>query len=262
MDYKKLLDGKRAFITTGARGIGFGIAKLFAEQGAQIILGGRSKPGLEKAIEEILKISPRSKSYLVDMSDEAALNSTCSTILSENGGIDILVNVVGVNRRSPIHEYKDDDLEFLLGTNYKSALICMKHFIPGMIKQGYGNIIQISSIHGSQTMPGFGLYAGTKGALNAVTRAAALDYAENGIRVNTISPGLIMSDMMLDEVNSFPEGKQRDDFLKLLEGMQPLAPGKVADIANTALFLASEMSAYITGQTILVDGGATIKAHP
>jgi len=262
LNYEKLLEGKRAFITTGARGIGFGIAKLFAQHGAHIALGGKNATRLEKALEEIIKSSPESKSYLCDLSDGEALKKTCDEILSDFGGIDILVNVVGVNCRGPIHEYRDDDLDRLLSVNYKSALICMRHFIPGMIEREFGNIIQISSIHSKQTMPTFGLYAGTKGALDAATRAAALDYSQNGIRANTICPGLIMSDSMHDEVKDYSEGEQREAFLKLLRNMQPLAPGKVEDVANAALYLASDMSAYVTGQVLLVDGGASIKAHP
>lgn len=89
----------------------------------------------------------------------------------------------------------------------------------------------------------------------------ALDYAKKGIRVNNISPGLILSDNMQDEILGYPEGEQRDHFMEMLRNMQPLPPGKMEDIANAALFLASEMSAYITGQTIFADGGASIKAH-
>lgn len=130
-----------------------------------------------------------------------------------------------------------------------------------MVERGYGNIINISSIHGSMTMPGFGIYAGTKGAVNATARAMALDYAKKGIRVNNISPGLILSDNMQDEILGYPEGEQRERFMEMLRNMQPLPPGKMEDIANAALFLASDMSAYITGQTIFADGGASIKAH-
>ena len=262
MNYEKLLDGKRAFITTGARGIGLGIARLFAKQGACIALGGKNEPKLECAINEIKEISPRSRSYLCDLSDESSVHNVCKEVLGDFGGIDILVNVVGVKNREPIHEYSDENLDFQFNTNYKSALICMRYCLPGMIERNHGNIIQISSIHSEYTMPGYAIYAGTKGALNATTRASALDYAKNGIRINAISPGLIMSDSMIDEVDLYPEGKQRDDFMKLLNGMQPLAPGSVDDVANAALYLASEMSAYVTGQSLLVDGGASIKAHP
>ena len=124
-----------------------------------------------------------------------------------------------------------------------------------------GNIINISSIHSVETMPGFGIYAGTKGAMNATSRAMALDYASEGIRVNCICPGLIMSDNMLDEIQTYPEGEERDQFMELLYRMQPLEPGTMENIADAALYLASDMSTYTTGQILMVDGGASIKAH-
>jgi NAD(P)-dependent dehydrogenase (short-subunit alcohol dehydrogenase family) len=130
-----------------------------------------------------------------------------------------------------------------------------------MIKAGKGSIINISSIHGDMTMPGYMMYASTKGAMNAATRAMALDYAADGIRVNTISPGLIMSDVIKDEVNACRTDEERRNLLDLFERMQPLPPGSMEDIANAALYLASDMSSYVTGQTLFVDGGASIKAH-
>lgn len=134
-------------------------------------------------------------------------------------------------------------------------------FVPGMRERKCGNIINISSIHGVQTMPGFGIYAGTKGAINATTRAMALDYAEDGIRVNCICPGLIMSDNMVDEINTYSEGKERNEFMEFLYKMQPLEPGTMEDVADAALYLASDMSSYMTGQLLMLDGGASVKAH-
>lgn len=261
MNYSKLLEGKRAFITTGGQGIGKAIALLFAQHGAIIALGARNKNKLETAIKEIREFSPMSKGYLFDCGDKKALEEVCDQINKDFGGIDILVNTVGINKKGPVHLYEEDTLQELLEVNFKSALRCMKKFIPGMLERGYGNIINISSIHGIQTMPGFGIYAATKGAINAITRAAALDYARKGIRVNAICPGLIMSDNIIQEVQSYPEGPEREAFLKLLDSMQPLEPGKSEDVANAALFLASDMSSYITGQVLMVDGGASIKAH-
>ena len=106
------------------------------------------------------------------------------------------------------------------------------------------------------------MYAGTKGAVVSAARAMALDYAPYGIRVNTICPGLILSDVVKDEIKEYPEGKERKTFIKQLHSMQPLPPGKMRDISNAALFLASEMSSYVTGQVIMADGGASIVAHP
>lgn len=261
MDYNNMLKQKRVFITTGARGIGREIALLFARQGAVVAVGGKNLPKLAETMEEIQKVSPQSKGYPCNLASEQEITSICDQILKDFSGIDILVNTVGVNRHGEITGYSMEMIDTMINTNYKSGLICARKFLPGMVGRGYGNIINISSIHGTMTMPGFGIYAGTKGAVNATARAMALDYARKGIRVNNISPGLIMSDNMKDEIADYPEGEQRGRFMEMLRGMQPLPPGKMEDIANAALFLASDMSSYITGQTIMVDGGASIKAH-
>lgn len=261
MDYNNMLKQKRAFITTGARGIGREIALLFARQGAAVVVGGKNLPKLAETMEEIRSVSPQSKGYACNLSDEKEITAVCDQILEDFAGIDILVNTVGINRHGEITEYSMEMIDTMFNTNYKSGLICAQKFLPGMVERGYGNIINISSIHGSMTMPGFGIYAGTKGAVNATARAMALDYAKKGIRVNNISPGLILSDNMQDEILDYPEGEQRERFMEMLRNMQPLPPGKMEDIANAALFLASDMSAYITGQTIFADGGASIKAH-
>jgi len=261
MNYNKLLEGKRVFITAGQRGIGKDIAVVFAKHGASIALGGRRQNEMSEVIDEINTINPGAKGYLLNLSCKDETENVCDQILSDFGGIDVLVNTVGVNQQAHAHEVTDDDLEWMLETNYKSGIRCARKFLPGMMERRNGSIINISSIHGDLTMPKFTVYAGTKGATNASARAMALSYAPYGIRVNNLSPGLILSSVMMDEINAFPEGAERDDFMKLLTSMQPLPIGHMADVSNTALFLASDMSAYITGQTIMVDGGASCKAH-
>lgn len=253
-DYNRLLEGKRVFITTGARGIGKDIALLFAQQGAQVGVGGRNPESLAKTMEEIRVYSPESKGYVVELSSKEQVEQTAGQVLEDMQGVDILVNTVGINVHGRIDECSDELLERMLETNYKSGLRFSRRFIPGMMERRYGIIINISSIHSVATMPGFGVYAGTKGAM-------ALDYADYGIRVNTICPGLIMSDNMMDEVYGYQEGPERDAFMEMLNHMQPLAPRKMEDISDAALYLASDMSSYVTGQIIMVDGGASIKAH-
>ena len=261
LSYNCLLSGKRCLISTGARGIGKAIALLFARQGAIVCVGGRNEAMLKQTISEIREISPEIKGYLVDLSIKEQTEKMAKDVLNDFGGVDIIVNTVGVNRHFPAHTYDDDTLESFFESNYKSGMRFARAFLPGMMERKTGSIINISSIHAVQSMPGYSIYAGTKGAMNASARVMALDYAPYGIRVNNICPGLIMSDVMMDEVYAFPEGEERDAFLKLLSGMQPLPPGKMDDVANAALFLASDMSSYITGQTIMVDGGASVKAH-
>lgn len=263
MDYNRQLAGKRAIITTGGRGIGKAIALLFARQGATVFVGSRNPKALEMTMSEIKAVSADSQGFILDLSNAKDTEKTASEVLSQAGGsVDILVNTVGINQKCPAHEWTDDVMMKLWETNYLSGMRFARKLIPGMIRRGRGSIINISSIHSEYSMPGYSMYAATKGAMNASARVMALDYAPYGIRVNTICPGLIMSDVLMDEVMTYPEGEPRDTFLKVLEGMQPLPPGHVDDIANAALFLAGDMSGYITGQTIFVDGGASIKAHP
>lgn len=212
-----------------------------------------------KTVKAIRKCAPNEKA--VKDCEEYLLNNWDSAVRRMQDKNVYGCSAEGHVSHKPIHECDDEFVLKLWNTNYMSALLCARKFIPGMIERGNGNIINISSIHADMTMPGFGIYASTKGAMNAMGRAMALDYADNGIRVNNLSPGLILSDNVLDEVNSYKEGSERDNFVKMLKSMQPMEPGKMEDVANTALFLASDMSKYITGQTILVDGGASIKAH-
>lgn len=260
-DYNRLLEGKRVCITSGQRGIGKDIAMLFARQGAVLALGGPSEERVSNTLQELLPLAPGSRAYCIDLSNAAQTETACDKILADFGGIDILVSTVGINKHQPIHLCDDETIERFLETNYKSGLRCARKFLPGMIERRSGNLVNISSIHAVMTMPGFGIYAGTKGAMNATARAMALDYAPYGIRVNTICPGLILSDNMMDEIYTYPEGKARDDYMALLTAMQPLPPGDMAAISNAALYLASELSAYTTGQVLMVDGGASIKAH-
>lgn len=261
MNFNKLLEGKKALITSGAQGIGKSVAMTFAKHGATVYIADINKEKLIETYDSIKTYSPKSKYYICDMGNYDQLINMCNTIAKDVDGIDILVNSVGINKQCIAHNYDENDLTRLFDVNYKSALRCMKYFLPYMIDQKSGNIINISSIHSEQSMPKFLLYAGTKGALNASMRAAALDYAEEGIRINTICPGLIISDNIIDEIESYVITEEKNVFVDMLSNMQPLKPGKVEDVAYTALFLASDMSSYITGQAIMVDGGASIKGH-
>lgn len=259
-NYNRLLEGKKAFITTAARGIGKQIAVLFARQGAVVYFGGRNGTYVAETEAQLKKLCPGCKGYVCDLASGDQSEAVARKVLEDSGGIDILVCTVGVNCHCAAEDYQDADMFRLLETNYVSGLRFARQFIPGMRKRRWGSIVNISSIHSVMTQPTNMLYAGTKGAMNAAARAMALDCGEDGIRVNTICPGVIMSDVMFDALDSL-EGKEREELASALKRCQMLPPGQMEDIANTALFLASDMAAYITGQYLLVDGGASIKAH-
>ena len=242
LDYQHLLKDKIALISTGARGIGKAIATLFAQQGATVLVGGRNPKYLEDTMRELCAIAPASKGYVADLTCAEDTERFACEALRDFGRVDVLVNVVGINFHTPVHLYSDENMEKFLESNYKSGMRLARALLPGMVERGDGSIVNISSIHAVQTMPGYALYAGTKGAMNASARAMALDYAGTGVRVNTICPGLIMSDAIKDEINGYPEGKERDDFIALLTAMQPLPIGQMEDVANAALYLASPIS--------------------
>jgi NAD(P)-dependent dehydrogenase (short-subunit alcohol dehydrogenase family) len=259
-DYNQMLAGKNVLITTAARGIGKSIALLFARQGADVYFGGRNEEYVRTTEKELQSIRPGCRGYVVDLAKADQTEAFVDAAVKDSGGFDILVSTVGVNCHCPAAEYKDEDMFRLLETNYLSGVRCARKVIPTMQARGGGSIINISSIHSLMSQPTNMLYAGTKGAMNAAARVMALDYAKDNIRVNTICPGVVISDVMYDDMDKLDDaGKKQLD--AALHRCQPLEPGRMQDIANTALFFASNMSANITGQTLLSDGGTSIKAH-
>lgn len=259
-DYNHMLQGKNVLITTAARGIGKSIALLFARQGADVYFGGRNEEYVRTTEKELQAVRPGCRGYVVDLADAGQTEAFADAVLRDSGGIDVLVPTVGVNCHCPGAQYTDEDMFRLLETNYLSGLRCMRKVIPGMQTRGGGSIVNISSIHSLMTQPGNMLYAGTKGAMNSASRAIALDYAKDRIRINTICPGVVVSDVFYDDMDSMtPEQLSR--FHDNVRRCQPLEPGRMQDIANAALFFASDMSAFVTGQVLLVDGGTSIKAH-
>ena len=247
-NYNRMLEGKRAFITTAARGIGKSIAILFARQGATVYFAGRNECYVRETESELQLLAPESRGYICDLADGAQSEETAALVLRDSGGIDILINTVGVNCHCAADGYKDEDMARLLETNYISGLRFARAFIPGMRARHGGSIVNISSIHSVMTQPTNMLYAGTKGAMNAAARAMALDCAADGIRVNTICPGVIQTDMC---ANVAPE---------VLESLREQTPierlGRPEDIAQAMAYLID--APFVTGQVLGVNGGFVI----
>ena len=156
-NYNRLLEGKRVFVTTGARGIGKEIALLFASQGAAVAVGGKNVPCLCQTVKEIQEVSPESRGYEVELGNKENVEQVGRQILEDFGCIDILVNTVGINDHGRVDECTEEQVEKMISVNYKSFLRFSKIFIPGMRERKNGNIINISSIHSVETMPGLSL---------------------------------------------------------------------------------------------------------
>jgi 3-oxoacyl-[acyl-carrier protein] reductase len=244
----KLLQGKVALITGASRGIGRGIAEKFAEQGANVAFTYVSSDDKARALEaELAKHGIKAKGYKSDAANFAAAEQLINDIVAEFGTVDIVINNAGITRDTLLMRMTEEQWDEVMNTNLKSVFNITKAVQKPMLKQRYGSIVNLSSVVGVKGNAGQANYAASKAGIIGFTKSVALELGSRNIRCNAIAPGFIETEMTgaLDEKvvaewrNSIP----------LKRGGSP------EDVANLALFLASDMSAYITGQTINVCGG-------
>ncbi|HWP79724.1 MAG TPA: 3-oxoacyl-[acyl-carrier-protein] reductase [Candidatus Acidoferrum sp.] len=243
-----MLKGKTAVITGASRGIGRVIALKFAENGADvaILYGGNEAAAMEvaaAAFEYGVKAIP----YQCDVSDFAAAKAVCEQIVSDFGGVDILVNNAGITKDAALLHMKEDDFDRVIEVNLKGAFNFLKFLSRHILKSPAGRIINISSVSGLSGNAGQLNYSAAKAGLVGLTKTAAKELAGRNVTCNAIAPGFIETDMTAD----LPQAvKDRYTAAIPLKRM-----GKAEDVASLALFLASNESAYITGEVIRVDGG-------
>ena len=239
---------KTAIITGGGTGIGLATAHAFYQEGAKIILFGRRKEKLEKAVE---KLGDSAMIVQGDMTNNNDLDQLINETLHNFKKIDILVNNAGLFNGSPLHEISDSQWDEIMDINIRSVFQLTRRVLPVMLSQKYGSIIHISSILGLIAVPQVAAYNVSKGALNQFSRSIAVEYGSSGIRSNSICPGLIATDMTADLM-------QDADLMKEWSKEYPIGRfGKPEDVANACLYLASDESSFITGITLPVDGGFT-----
>ena len=242
------LKDKTAIITGGGTGIGLATAHAFYQEGAKIILFGRRKEKLEKAVE---KLGGSAIIVQGDMTNNNDLDQLINETLHNFKKIDILVNNAGLFNGSPLHEISDSQWDEIMDINIRSVFQLTRRVLPAMLSQKYGSIIHISSILGLIAVPQVAAYNVSKGALNQFSRSIAVEYGSSGIRSNSICPGLIATDMTADLM-------QDADLMKEWSKEYPIGRfGKPEDVANACLYLASDESSFITGITLPVDGGFT-----
>jgi len=242
------LKDKTAIITGGGTGIGLATAHAFYQEGAKIILFGRRKEKLEKAVE---KLGGSAIIVQGDMTNNNDLDQLINETLHNFKKIDILVNNAGLFNGSPLHEISDSQWDEIMDINIRSVFQLTRRVLPVMLSQKYGSIIHISSILGLIAVPQVAAYNVSKGALNQFSRSIAVEYGSSGIRSNSICPGLIATDMTADLMKDA-------DLMKEWSKEYPIGRfGKPEDVANACLYLASDESSFITGITLPVDGGFT-----
>ena len=243
-----MLDGKVALITGAARGIGKAIALKFAQEGADVAFTDLViNEAAEETIAEIAAFGHKVKGYASNAANFDETHTVVEEILKEFGHIDILVNNAGITKDGLVLRMSEAQWDAVLAVNLKSAFNFIHAVIPSMARQKGGSIINMSSIAGQMGNPGQINYASSKAGLIAMAQTVAKEMGSRGIRANAIAPGFIVSEM----TNALPEAV-REEYIKSI----PLKRGgTVEEIANTALYLASDLSSYVTGHVIAVNGG-------
>jgi len=242
-------DGKVAFVTGGASGIGKGIAEEFARLGAKVIIADLDEELAEEVAgnmkESGLDVIPKQ----LDVTSEDSVCEIFESVKNEFGGLDILVNSAGTGCMSAIDELIEEEWDMVIDVNLKGTFLCTREAAKIMKERGGGKIINLSSINETVPLAGEVPYCASKGGVMMLTRASALELAPYGINVNALGPGAIDTPLM-EEVLSVPE--IRDGILRQI----PFGRlGKPEDVARAAVFLASELSNWVTGHTLYVDGG-------
>jgi len=246
----KLLENKTALVTGASRGIGEAIALKFAEAGASVAFTYLSSEEKAKALEEKLAAHDvRAKAYRSDAGDYAAAETLAADVAKDFGGLDVCVNNAGISRDNLLLRLTPEQWDEVMAANLKSVYNLTRQVIKPMMKARAGSIINLTSIVGLRGNAGQAAYAASKAGIIGFTKSVAAELGSRSVRCNAIAPGFIETDMTHYLKDG---GAQANDWAAKI----PLGRfGKPEDIANAALFLASDMSAYVTGQVISVDGG-------
>jgi 3-oxoacyl-[acyl-carrier protein] reductase len=238
------LTGKTALVTGSTRGIGRAIAETLAACGARVAVVGREAA---KAAEAASQIGADARGFGCDVSDTAAIAKLVADVEAAFGGIDILVNNAGITRDNLVMRLKDEDWDAVLDANLRGAFAAIRAASRAMMKRRSGRIINIASVVGITGNKGQANYAASKAGLIALTKSVAKELGSRNILVNAVAPGLIETEMT---------AAMTEDARTAMSGMIPLERlGTPKDIAGVVAFLASEHASYITGQTLVVDGG-------
>ncbi|WP_428066121.1 3-oxoacyl-[acyl-carrier-protein] reductase [Candidatus Proelusimicrobium volucris] len=247
-----LLDGKTAVITGASRGIGLGIAEAFLAQGAKVAICGTSEGGVSKAKEHLQGKYPNGEilALAADVSKSGDCDNFIAEVIKHFGRIDILVNNAGITRDTLLMRMSESDWDAVLSVNLKGAFLMSKAAVKQMIKQRSGSIINMSSVVGQSGNAAQANYSASKAGLIGLTKSLAKELASRNIRVNAIAPGFVKTEM-----TEVLKEELRDAILQSI----PLKRfAEVKDIADAAVFLASENAGYITGQVLAVNGGLYI----
>ncbi|HYW27882.1 MAG TPA: 3-oxoacyl-ACP reductase FabG [Terriglobales bacterium] len=245
------ISGRSVVVTGGSRGIGRGIARVFAAAGARVIVVAREREAAEATVREIMGRGGDASYLLADLAEPASADRLVGAALERHGRLDVLCCNAGIYPASPLREMSAEEIDQVLAVNVRSMMLSVRACLPHMERAGGGRVILTSSITGPITgYPGWSHYGASKAAQLGFMRTAAIELARARVTINAVLPGNIVTEGLED---------LGDDYLRRMERSIPLGRlGSVEDVAHVALFLASDEAGYITGQTIVVDGGQTL----
>lgn len=248
------LEGKVALITGGSQGLGFEFARALAQSGSTVAITSRD---LGKSTETAARISEetggRVMGVVVDVTKSSDVQRMVDEVVAGLGRIDVLINNAGINARNPILEYDEETWDLVQSTNLKAPFLCAKAVVPHMIKQRFGRIINIASMMGKVALAERSAYCSSKGGLIQLTKVMALEWAEHNITVNAVCPGPFATEMNQVVINN-PQTNQY-----FLNHLPVKRWGQPDELAGLILYLASDMSSFMTGSAIDIDGGWTIE---
>jgi NAD(P)-dependent dehydrogenase (short-subunit alcohol dehydrogenase family) len=243
------LDGRVAIVTGGGGGLGSGICPALAAAGATVVVAGRTKEKLDRVATDVNAAGGHAIAVEVDIADGSSVAAMTERVLSELGGIDILVNNAAVYHRKPWTEITEADWNQVLDTNLKGYYFCARAAYPALKESGHGRVINVASITFFGGIPNLLDYVASKGGIVGFTRALAREVGPDGITVNTLSPGAFPTDA--EKIHPDLENYNRE----ILAAQSLKRRGTPEDVGNLVTFLAGDASSFITGQLIQIDGG-------
>jgi NAD(P)-dependent dehydrogenase (short-subunit alcohol dehydrogenase family) len=254
------LSGKVIIVTGGAKGIGEGCVQKFLDANATVASFDLDEASLKSQSAKYSNLESRFSSQMLDVSNEAQVSAAIAKVLASYGRIDALINCAGIQTYGSVSDTTEDVWDKTFNVNVKSMFLTAKHVAPTMIAQKSGSIVNISSVQSLMSQKTVVAYAASKGAINALTRASAIDLAVDNVRVNAILPGSVDTPMLRTSAEMHRGEKSLEEVLSDWGAGHPLGRiAKSSEIGDLAVFLASNESAFITGQSIVIDGGLSIQ---